>query len=1110
MRTTPQPATNGSRRAGARAALALLAAVAACQSSSSESARGPGAVEPVDPFESTIVELDSSQVAATIAAADEVNVTLADGLELRLWASEHLLADPIAISLDSLGRAFVTRTRRTDQAEIDIRGHQDWMVESITFDNVEDKRAFYLRELAPERSAENEWLPDLNNDGSRDWRDLTVDKETVYRLEDRDGDGVADFSQVVIEGFNDVISDVAHGILAYDDQLILTLSPDIWRLRDEDGDGAMDTRQSIAHGSGIHIGFGGHGLSNPVIGPDGRLYWKMGDLGLNYTTQEGEHLFNPNSGAIIRSEPDGSNMELFATGLRNPQEFAFDKYGNIISADNDGDHQGETERIVYITQGSDAGWRINWQFGKYVDPDNNAYKVWMDEGLYRPRFEGQAAYITPPVAAYHAGPSGFVYNPGTALSDDWDDHFFVTIFPGSPANARIHGFTLREQGAGFELENDREMLRGILAVGIDFGPDGALYVTDWNTGWAPNQQGRIWKLDTPVAAGSEIRRQTQALIAEPFTDRPVSDLVDLLRHDDMRVRMKAQFHLVDRGASSELQQVARSSDHQLARIHALWGMGQLARRDAGQAGAIADFLGDSDPEIRAQAAKLLGDVRHAAAADALVPLLRDPAARVRFFAAEALGRIGHRPAVQPLVQMLEANDDEDVYLRQAGATALAHIGDAGALGALSDHPSRAVRIGAVIALRRMKDPAVGRFMGDADEYVAAEAARAINDDGGIEGALPALAAALDEARFTAEPLVRRAINANLRVGTAEAADRVASYALRDGAPDALRAEAVAVLGVWPAPSILDRVDGYHIGTTQRDTTVARRALTRVVEPLFQSGSPEVQIALAEAVARLRVAEAIPTLVAKVGSGQTPEVRIAAVNALQRLGDPRLGDAARTALQDDEARVRMAALTALSEADLPEATAVELLTSVIGRGSAAEQQAAVAALAKVEGTSGREALTQLVNRLVAGDIDPAIQLDVAEAARATGHQPLIAQLDQYEAQRAANQNPVVAYADLLAGGDPRAGQRIVFQHPAAQCTRCHTLGGQAAGANVGPPLRGIGATLSREQLLEALVAPSARIAPGFGVAGAPSAMPPMNGILTRREIRDVVEFLSQMR
>ena len=106
--------------------------------------------------------------------------------------------------------------------------------------------------------------------------------------------------------------------------------------------------------------------------------------------------------------------------------------------------------------------------------------------------------------------------------------------------------------------------------------------------------------------------------------------------------------------------------------------------------------------------------------------------------------------------------------------------------------------------------------------------------------------------------------------------------------------------------------------------------------------------------------------------------------------------------------------------------------------------------------------------------------------------------------------MVAYADALVGGDPRAGQRVVFQHPAAQCTRCHTIGGQAAGANVGPPLRGIGATLSREQILEALVTPSARISPGFGVEGAASAMPPMGGILTKREIRDVVEFLTQLR
>src|SRR5690606_35787561 len=134
------------------------------------------------------------------------------------------------------------------------------------------------------------------------------------------------------------------------------------------------------------------------------------------------------------------------------------------------------------------------------------------------------------IANYHAGPSGLVYNPGTALSEEWNEHFFVTIFPGSPNNARINGFTLEEQGAGFELGEDREAVRGILSVGIDFGPDGALYLTEWRTGWAPSDSGRIWRLDAPASANSEIRQQTAALIAEPFTERSTEDLVALLSH----------------------------------------------------------------------------------------------------------------------------------------------------------------------------------------------------------------------------------------------------------------------------------------------------------------------------------------------------------------------------------------------------------------------------------------------------------------------------------------------------------------------------------------------------------------------------------------------------
>src|SRR5690606_26798247 len=107
---------------------------------------------------------------------------------------------------------------------------------------------------------------------------------------------------------------------------------------------------------------------------------------------------------------------------------------------------------------------------------------------------------------------------------------------------------------------------------------------------------------------------------------------------------------------------------------------------------------DSDPEIRAQAAKWLGDVRYNDAASALIPLLTDEYSRARFFAAEALGRIAHAPAVEPIIAMLRSNNDEDAYLRHAGSLALARIDNAEPVVALAKDPSRAVRIAAVVAL----------------------------------------------------------------------------------------------------------------------------------------------------------------------------------------------------------------------------------------------------------------------------------------------------------------------------------------------------------------------------------------------------------------------------
>jgi hypothetical protein len=108
-----------------------------------------------------------------------------------------------------------------------------------------------------------------------------------------------------------------------------------------------------------------------------------------------------------------------------------------------------------------------------------------------------------------------VYNPGTALSDAWRNYFFVTSFPARRRRADLR-FRLKESGAGVTYEDEKLLLRGVLAIGMRFGAEGALYLTDWITGWDSKDQGRIWKLDTPSTVGSAAREGSAVAAARRF------------------------------------------------------------------------------------------------------------------------------------------------------------------------------------------------------------------------------------------------------------------------------------------------------------------------------------------------------------------------------------------------------------------------------------------------------------------------------------------------------------------------------------------------------------------------------------------------------------------
>ena len=1084
---------------------------------------------------------------------DKVPFKVADGLQVSLWASDSLAPDPICMSIDDLGRVFLTRSNRQKNSEFDIRGHRDWMIESISLKTVEERRAFLRKTFSRENSVKNNWLKDLNNDGFHDWHDLTIEKDEVWRLEDKNNDGIADISTRVLNDFNDEISDVAGGLLIRKNDAFVGIAPDLWRLRDTNNDGIYDKKTSISHGFGVHIGFGGHGMSGIIEGPDGKIYWNIGDIGANLTSPDGKKFVNPNSGIISRSNPDGSDFEIFATGLRNTHEFVFDDHGNLISSDNDGDHPGESERLVHVVQGSDAGWRSNWQYGKYTDPKNNKYNVWMDEKLYKPRWDGQAAYIIPPIMNFHNGPTGMVYNPGTALGSVWKNKFFLVEFVGNPARSPIWSFGLKPKGASFELDGEKNILSGILPTGIRFGPDGALYVADWINGWDAKDYGRVWKLDVTKETNDleAIRLETKRLIQLDYAKQTTEILYSLLLNVDMRIRQKAQFELVTRGGMGlpMLKKAILQRDNQLARIHGIWGIGQLARSNKVIASTLIELLKDKDEEIVAQAAKMLGDAKIISVGKDLLSLLQSDNPRVKFYGAEALGKIAYQAAVNPLIEMLKTNNDEDLYIRHAGVLALSKIGQIEPMITLAKNPNKALRTAAVLVLRKLHNANIAIFLSDKDEYIVTEAARGINDDTSIESALPALAATLKETRFTSEPLLRRAINAALRVGGEKELDLLIAFATRTDIQDNIKTEALSTLSSWINPSVLDRVDGRFRGKIQRDAVAVKAKIQPRIANFLKEKNPETQIATASLISNLNLIEANENLANIYDETTNSKVKVAILPALNQLKYPNMQNLIKKGMEDNEENVRSVAISLLNDNNVTKDNLPLMVNTIFSKGGIKEQQQLLLVLGKMQADKTKVIFSDLIEKLKNKQLSQSLFLELNESIDKTG----MADLKSKIAHLKPSDSVLEEYSASLFGGNKDEGKNIFNYNSVAQCVRCHTAGNASDGGAVGPSLKRISTVLTREQILEALVNPSARLSPGYGsvslkltdgqeVFGVlaketatdltittsdaeplvipisritkrenmPSSMPPMGSLLSKRELRDVVEFLSNLK
>jgi quinoprotein glucose dehydrogenase len=1079
------------------------------------------------------------------------NFQYADRFQVNTYASEPLLKNPVTFTIDRKGRVYVGETHRWRKGVSDNRDHWYWLMDDLSSRTTKDR----LKKM-------QKWA----DKGKRPMSYYRKYTEKVRRLRDTDGDGVAERSNLYAANFDSALAGPMAGLLFYRDELFATSIPYLWKLADRNGDGVAEKRKKLHSGFGVRTSLSGHDMHGLALGPDGRIYFSIGDRGFHVQTDEGKTLRTPmdggGRGAVFRCEPDGSNLEIVHRGLRNPQELAFDQYGNLFTVDNDSDAK-DTGRLVYVVEGGDSGWMMSFQYMDRWDAYNSR-GAWQAEGLWKTHFDNQPDWIVPPIAHPVGGPAGLTHYPGTGFGDRFQNRFFVCDFQGGPKNSGIQTFSVRRHGASFKMPKNEHFFWRVLATDVDFGYDGKMYVTDWVNGWGMPGKGRIYTLHDPEHVNDKSVTNVEKLFHQGFQGQPVNALAPLLRHPDQRVRQRAHLELArkqSKPAINALKKTALNEDLDvIPRLHGIWGLGIIARRTNPEVlEPLESLLASKHSEVRSQVLWVMGEAEYKAAADQMMEQLSSDSKRVQYFAAQALADIECTKAREPVFQMIRNFAPDHPYLKHAGVELLEEVRTDTLLN-YTDDSSKEVRIAAVLALRRKRDPRVARFLNDSSLDVVAEAARAIYDLN-MKQALPELAGLLNDVdRFTGtnssgnnkldrDALMRRAMSASFRLRSARHLRNVATFASRNSVPNELRKEAIDLLKKWADPKPIDPVLGRYLPLDSIKKKKVRRVLADELPKLLTSSSGGLQSAVTKLASAYNL-EADDSFFVRTlkNTNRSTEARVTALEYLAGADYKRLLALVQKSLQSQTPALRIKAREVL--ADRKPKKAFRELKQAIQSGSTRERQAALATMAKLDLQQVDSFLADMLDRLLRDEVPHGIRLDLLQAARKRSSQAVKNKLETYE-KNLSGSDPLAGYRVALRGGDPSKGRHIFRNDARAQCMRCHQINGM--GGKAGPDLSDIGSRKDREYILRSMIQPGADIASGYQLvtvqlkngdtvsgtvdsetnemlsiataagdvvrikkdrvkersASSGSSMPSMKNLLSKEELRHLVSYLSRL-
>lgn len=478
-------------------------------------------------------------------------------LDVELFASEPMMANPTNIDIDHLGRV--------------------WVCEVINY------RQFRNGDSKP------------REEGDR-----------ILILEDTDGDAKADSQTVFYQG-RDI--DSVHGICILGDRVLVSANDSVFYLIDSDGDSKADRKEVL------FTGIGGtqhdHGIHAFVFGPDGKLYFNFGNSGRQIKDKDGKQIIdkagNPviansrpyNQGMIFRCNLDGSDFETLAWNFRNNWEVCIDSFGSLWQSDNDDDGNRATRinfvmpfgNYGYTDQKTGAGWRTQ-RTGMHPDvPTRHWYQN--DPG------------IVPNLLITGAGsPTGICVYEGDSLPQVFQNQM---IHCDAGPNI-VRAYPVEVSGAGYSASivnmiDGAEKNRWFRPSDVCVAPDGSLIVADWyDPGVGGHrmqdvQRGRLFRV-TAKNAGAKYK--------SPAVDfsTPESS-AQALCSPNLATRYLAWKALQDFGIRSVAAlETLWGQDNPRYRARALWALGKLNIPKTQKLKYIESGLSDSNVDLQITAIRL--------------------------------------------------------------------------------------------------------------------------------------------------------------------------------------------------------------------------------------------------------------------------------------------------------------------------------------------------------------------------------------------------------------------------------------------------------------------------------------------------------------------------